>query len=67
VFGVGLEPEQQEILEVTRRFAQEVVSPVAADLDRAVDPEDCFSWDIVEKADAVGIRTATLNRLLASV
>lgn len=67
MFGVGLEPEQQEILEVTRRFAQEVVSPVAADLDRAVDPEDCFSWDIVEKADAVGIRTATLNRLLASV
>jgi alkylation response protein AidB-like acyl-CoA dehydrogenase len=62
VFGVGLEPEQQEILEVTRRFAQEVVSPVAADLDRAVDPEDCFSWDIVEKADAAGIRTATLNK-----
>ncbi len=62
MFGVGLEPEQQSILEVTRRFAKEVVAPVAADLDRATNPEDCFSWDIVEKAHAAGIRTATLAR-----
>ena len=60
LFGFGLAPEQQSILEATRRFAQEVVAPVAADLDRSANPEDCFSWDIVEKADAAGIRTATL-------
>ncbi|MDH3261320.1 MAG: acyl-CoA/acyl-ACP dehydrogenase [Acidimicrobiia bacterium] len=59
MFGGG--DEQQEILETTRRFAREVVVPVAAELDRQVDPEDCFSWDIVEKADAAGIRTATLS------
>ncbi|HSL25189.1 MAG TPA: acyl-CoA dehydrogenase family protein, partial [Acidimicrobiia bacterium] len=60
LFGVGLGPEQKSILEATRRFAKEVVAPVAADLDRSIYPEDCFSWDIVEKADAAGIRTATL-------
>ena len=50
-----------EILEVTRRFGAEVVAPVAAELDARPNPEDCFSWDIVEQASAVGIRTATLS------
>ena len=60
MFGVGLDAEQREIVEVTRRFAAEVVAPVAADLDRRPDPRDGFSWEIVEKAHAAGIRTATL-------
>jgi len=59
MFGGG--EEQRQILETTRHFAQTVVAPVAAELDRQVDPEDCFSWEIVEKADAAGIRTATLD------
>ncbi len=49
-----------EILEKAKRFAAEVVAPVAAELDAKVNPEDCFSWEIVERADAAGIRTATL-------
>ena len=50
-----------ELLEVTKKFGAEVVSPLAAELDSRPNPEDCFSWDIVEKASAVGIRTATLS------
>jgi alkylation response protein AidB-like acyl-CoA dehydrogenase len=50
-----------ELLEVTKRFGAEVVAPVAAELDSRPNPEDCFSWEIVEKASAVGIRTATLS------
>ena len=50
----------EEILEVTRRFGAEVVAPVAAELDARPNPEDCFSWEIVEQASAVGNRTATL-------
>ena len=45
-----------------RAFVQDVVAPVAADLDRRTNPEDCFSWDIVEKGSAVGLRTLTLAR-----
>jgi len=55
-----LDEDQRAILETVRRFVAEVVSPVAAELDRREKPEDCFSWDIVEKSDAAGIRTMTL-------
>lgn len=58
---VQSESERREILQTVRRFVQEVVEPVAADLDSRPDPADCFSWDIVEKADDVGIRTLTLS------
>lgn len=59
MFGGG--DEQRQMLDITRRFARDVVGPVAAELDAQINPEDCFSWDIVEKAHAVGIRTATLS------
>ena len=52
---------QEAILDTVRRFNEEVVSPVAGELDRQANPEDSFSWDIIEKADAAGIRTMTLS------
>lgn len=57
---MGDASQLEEALEATRRFAAEVVSPAAAELDARPNPEDCFSWEIVEQANAVGIRTATL-------
>jgi len=53
--------QQRAILDSVRRFAEEAVAPVAAELDRRETPQDCFSWEIVEKADAAGIRTMTLT------
>lgn len=53
-------PERQQIVETVREFVSEAVAPVAAELDRAPAPEDGFSWELVEKADGVGIRTLTL-------
>jgi alkylation response protein AidB-like acyl-CoA dehydrogenase len=47
-------------VETARTFAAEVVAPVAADLDRKTNPEDCFSWDIVEQGSERGLRTLTL-------
>lgn len=47
-------------VEIARKFVGEIVSPVSADLDRHVNPEDCFSWDIVEKGSERGLRTLTL-------
>jgi len=52
---------QEAILDTVRRFNDEVVAPVAGELDRRTDPADCFSWDIIEKADEFGIRTMTLS------
>lgn len=53
--------EQLAILETVRRFVREEIDPVAGGLDRHDDPARCFSWEIVEKADAAGIRTMTLS------
>jgi alkylation response protein AidB-like acyl-CoA dehydrogenase len=47
-------------VEAARKFVAEVVAPAAAGLDRQTDPEDCFSWDIVEQGSARGLRTLTL-------
>ncbi len=47
-------------VEVARKFVSEVVAPVCADLDRQANPEDCFSWDIVERGSDRGLRTLTL-------
>jgi alkylation response protein AidB-like acyl-CoA dehydrogenase len=57
---MGQEVGPEELVTAARRFGAEVVAPVAADLDRRPNPEDCFSWEIVEAASAAGLRTATL-------
>ena len=53
--------EQRLILETVRKFVAEAITPVAIELDRQVDPADCFSWEIVAQTDRVGIRTMTLS------
>lgn len=52
---------REEIVEKARQFAEEVVRPRAEELDRRPDPVDCFSWEIVERGDAFGLRTLTLD------
>ena len=52
---------QRLILETVKRFVDAEVRPRAAALDGNTDPEKGFSWEIVEKADAAGIRTMTLD------
>lgn len=54
-------PGADDIVDVAARFGAEVVVPVAAELDARPNPEDCFSWEIVEAASAAGLRTATLS------
>jgi len=53
--------DQRAILDSVRRFVEEEVTPRAAELDAQKDPEDAFSWEIVEAADAFGLRTMTLS------
>ena len=53
--------DQQAILETVTRFVKEEVTPRAAALDANPDPEQGYSFEIVEKAHEVGIRTMTLS------
>ncbi len=55
-----LNEDQRAILETVSRFVKDEVTPRAAALDANQEPEKCFSWDIIEKAHEVGIRTMTL-------
>ena len=53
--------DQRAILETVARFVEEEVAPRAAQLDANPDPAQSYSWEIVEKAHEVGIRTMTLS------
>jgi alkylation response protein AidB-like acyl-CoA dehydrogenase len=48
-------------IDVAASFGADVVAPVAPELDARHNPEDCFSWEIVEAASEAGLRTATLS------
>lgn len=63
----ALTEEQRALREAARRFIERTVRPIAADLDRRPDPADCFSWEIVEEASRVGLRTLTLDRALGGM
>jgi alkylation response protein AidB-like acyl-CoA dehydrogenase len=52
---------QRAIVETVRRFVEKEVTPRASALDAEQDPEKCYSWEIVEKAHELGIRTMTLD------
>jgi alkylation response protein AidB-like acyl-CoA dehydrogenase len=46
---------------VARAFAEEIVWPVAAELDARENPEDTWSWAIFEAAEERGLRQAPLR------
>ena len=52
---------QRLILDTVKRFVEGEVKPRAAALDAEQDPAKSFSWEIVEAANEVGIRTMTLD------
>jgi len=58
----ALSEEQIALRDLARDFVAREVVPVAAALDAHPDPADCFSWDLVEKLSAVGLRTVALDK-----
>lgn len=59
--AIAVTAEQRRLKEVVREFVKRVVVPVAAELDQRPNPRECFSWQIVEEASKVGLRTLTLD------
>jgi alkylation response protein AidB-like acyl-CoA dehydrogenase len=58
---------QRAILETVTRFVEAEIKPRAAALDAMQDPEKSWSWEIIEAADAMGIRTMTLDEKLGGL
>ena len=53
--------EQRAILETVKKFVDDSILPRSAELDAKNKPEDGFSWEIIEEADKLGLRTMTLE------
>lgn len=62
-----LNQDQHAILETVARFARNEVAPRAARLDANQNPLDCHSWEIVERAHELGIRTMSLDERWGSL
>ena len=58
----ALTEEQIALRDLARDFVAREVAPVAFELDAKPDPADCFSWELVEKLSAVGLRTVALDK-----
>lgn len=58
----ALTEQQVALRDLARDFVAREVAPVAAGLDARPDPADCFSWELVEKLSAAGLRTVALDK-----
>ena len=52
--------DRAQLVELAREFNERVVAPRVAELDRQTAPQDSFSWEIIEEASKIGLRTLTL-------
>ena len=57
-----LTDEQRRWQRVAREFAEREIKPVVAERERIADPWQRYPWDLIEKADAVGLRTLALPK-----
>ena len=49
--------EQLALAKLTKDFMEREVAPVAAELDRQPDPQDCYPKELIRKASKLGLRT----------
>ncbi|MFC2007227.1 acyl-CoA dehydrogenase family protein [Chloroflexota bacterium] len=55
-----LTEEQIMMLQMVREFAQKEVKPLSVELDAKTDPKECISWELIEKASKLGLRTLSI-------
>ncbi len=57
-----LNETQEALRAMAREFAEREIKPIAAERDRMLHDWDVFSWDIVKKGSALGLRTLAVPR-----
>ncbi|MCC7411979.1 MAG: acyl-CoA dehydrogenase family protein [Gammaproteobacteria bacterium] len=57
MINFNLTDEQQQLRDTVRRFAENEIKPVAARIDRIVDPRDSFPAEIIKKATELGFHS----------
>lgn len=58
----ALTPRQQELREIARAYAMEVVAPIAEKADLIAEPDKSFNWELVREADRRGLRTLSIPK-----
>ena len=61
MFSLRLSPEQIEIRRTVREFAENEIKPIALARDREEDFDKRFPWEVLAKADKLGLRTLALS------
>ena len=58
----ALTARQQELRQIARDFAMDVVAPIAEASDLIPEPDKSFNWDVVREADKRGLRTLSIPK-----
>jgi acyl-CoA dehydrogenase len=59
---VELTDENRALQQMARDFAEKEIRPIAAERDRISDPAEVFTWDLVKKGSALGLRTLAVPK-----
>ncbi|MDA1000818.1 MAG: acyl-CoA dehydrogenase family protein [bacterium] len=49
--------ENRALQQMAREFAEKEIRPIAAERDKITNPKETFSWELVKKGSALGLRT----------
>ena len=60
MFDLDLTEEQRALQDAARKFAENEIRPIAEKLDRSQNLLQDFPWEMVRKADELGLRTVGL-------
>ena len=58
----ALTKRQQALRDMARKFAIEEIIPVADAGDREPDPAKSFNWEVIRKANKLGLRTLSVPK-----
>lgn len=58
----GLTEEQRAYQNLARKFAEEHIKPIAAQIDRMENVADNFPWDMLKQAHKIGLKTLALPK-----
>jgi len=61
MFSLRLSPEQVEIRRTVRQFAEKEIKPIALERDREEDFDRRSPWEVLGKANGLGLRTLALS------
>ena len=67
MINFSLTEEQLQLEDTVRRFAENEIKPVAAEIDRIVDPRESFPTEIMRKGSELGFQSLLVPEELGGI